>query len=41
MCQIISRNDGSILTKRIWEDGNKCVAVVEFRVNGGGHEWPG
>ena len=34
-------NDGSTVTKRIWENGNYCVSVVELRVNGGGHDWPG
>ena len=34
-------NDGSTVTKRIWENGNECVSVVEYRVNGGGHDWPG
>ena len=30
-----STNDGSSVTKRIWENGNSCVSVVELRVNGG------
>tara|TARA_X000000368_G_scaffold280521_1_gene222534 strand:- start:557 stop:1702 length:1146 start_codon:yes stop_codon:yes gene_type:complete len=34
-------NDGSTVTKRLWENGNSCVSVVEFRVNGGEHDWPG
>ena len=34
-------NDGSTVTKRLWENGDACVSVIEFRVNGGGHEWPG
>ena len=34
-------NDESTVTKRIWENGNECVSVVEYRVNGGGHDWPG
>ena len=34
-------NDGSTVTKRIWENGNSCVSVVELRVNSGGHDWPG
>ena len=34
-------NDGSTVTKRLWENGDACVSVVEFRVNGGGHDWPG
>ena len=34
-------NDGSTVTKRVWENGDSCVSVVEFRVNGGEHDWPG
>ncbi len=34
-------NDGSTVTKRLWENGNSCVSVIEFRVNGGEHDWPG
>ena len=34
-------NDGSTVTKRLWENGDSCVSVVEFRVNGGEHDWPG
>ena len=37
----ISTSDGSTVTKRIWENGDACVSVVEFRVNGGDHDWPG
>ena len=37
----ISTNDGSTVTKRIWENGDACVSVVELRVNGGDHDWPG
>ena len=29
------------MTKRIWENGDSCVSVVELRVNGGEHDWPG
>ena len=34
-------NDGSTVTKRVWENGDSCVSVIEFRVNGGDHDWPG
>ena len=37
----LSTNDGSTVTKRIWENGDACVSVVELRVNGGDHDWPG
>ena len=37
----VSTNDGSTVTKRIWENGDACVSVVELRVNGGDHDWPG
>ena len=37
----INTNDGSTVTKRIWENGDACVSVVELRVNGGDHDWPG
>ena len=41
MCIRDSSNDGSTVTKRVWENGDSCVSVVEFRVNGGEHDWPG
>ena len=34
-------SDGSTVTKRTWGNGEACVSVVELRVNGGGHDWPG
>ena len=34
-------NDGSNVTKRVWENGDSCVSVIEFRINGGEHDWPG
>jgi len=37
----IDNTDGSTVTKRIWENGDSCVSVVELRVNGGEHDWPG
>lgn len=36
-----NNNDGSTVTKRTWGNGDGCVSIVEFRVNGGGHDWPG
>lgn len=34
-------NDGSDVEKKIWENGDNCVSVVELKVNGGDHDWPG
>ena len=34
-------SDGSTVEKRIWENGDNCVAVQELKVNNGGHDWPG
>ena len=34
-------SDGSTVTKRIWGNGEACVSVVELRINGGEHDWPG
>ena len=34
-------SDGSTVTRRIWGNGEACVSVVELRINGGGHDWPG
>ncbi len=36
-----SNIDGSSVTKRVWENGDSCVSVIELRVNGGEHDWPG
>ena len=33
--------DGSTVEKRIWENGDNCVAVQELKVINGGHDWPG
>ena len=34
-------SDGSTVEKRIWENGDNCVAVKELKVINGGHDWPG
>ena len=33
--------DGSTVEKRIWENGDNCVAIQELKVINGGHDWPG
>ena len=33
--------DGSTVEKRVWENGDNCVAVQELKVINGGHDWPG
>ena len=41
--QITNTNtaDGSTVQKRIWENGDNCVAVQELKVINGDHDWPG
>tara|TARA_B110000285_G_scaffold155873_1_gene173959 strand:- start:132 stop:1283 length:1152 start_codon:yes stop_codon:yes gene_type:complete len=34
-------SDGSTIEKRIWENGDNCVAIQELKVINGGHDWPG
>jgi polyhydroxybutyrate depolymerase len=34
-------SDGSTVEKRIWENGDNCVAVQELKVIHGDHDWPG
>ena len=34
-------SDGSTVEKRIWENGDNCVAVQELKVINGEHDWPG
>ena len=34
-------SDGSTIEKRIWENGDNCVAIEELKVINGGHDWPG
>jgi len=33
--------DGSTVERKTWSNGENCVSVVELKVNGGGHDWPG
>ncbi|MBV42117.1 MAG: hypothetical protein CL834_03705 [Crocinitomicaceae bacterium] len=37
----ISSNDGSTADLITWESTDECVAVEHYRINGGGHDWPG
>ena len=34
-------SDGSTIEKRIWENGDNCVAIQELKVINGDHDWPG
>ncbi len=34
-------NDGSTVEKREWINGNNCSSVMELKVIGGEHDWPG
>ena len=34
-------SDGSTVEKRIWENGDNCVAIQELKIINGGHDWPG
>ena len=34
-------SDGSTVEHYSWNNGDGCVAVEHFKVNGGGHDWPG
>jgi polyhydroxybutyrate depolymerase len=34
-------SDGSTVEKRIWENGDNCVAIQELKVINGDHDWPG
>ena len=34
-------SDGSTVERRIWENGDNCVAIQELKVINGGHDWPG
>tara|TARA_A100001035_G_scaffold218834_1_gene178782 strand:+ start:372 stop:1430 length:1059 start_codon:yes stop_codon:yes gene_type:complete len=33
--------DGSTVERKIWENGDNCVSVVELKINNGDHDWPG
>jgi polyhydroxybutyrate depolymerase len=37
----ISSKDGSTADLITWESPDECVAVEHYRINGGGHDWPG
>mgnify|MGYP006136591581 FL=1 len=37
----INNSDGSTVEKRIWENGDNCVAIQELKVINGDHDWPG
>ena len=37
----VSSNDGSTADLITWESTDECVAVEHYRINGGGHDWPG
>ena len=37
----INAGDGSTVEKYEWKNGTNCVSVVEMKVNGGNHDWPG
>jgi polyhydroxybutyrate depolymerase len=37
----VSSNDGSAADLISWESADGCVAVEHYRINGGGHDWPG
>lgn len=41
--QIADKNstDGSTVELFSWDDGDGCVSVRHYKVNGGGHDWPG
>ena len=36
-----NNSDGSTVEKRIWENGDNCVAIQELKVINGDHDWPG
>ena len=37
----LNTDDGSTVEHFSWGNGDGCVAVEHFKVNGGGHDWPG
>ncbi|MEL6559419.1 MAG: T9SS type A sorting domain-containing protein, partial [Bacteroidota bacterium] len=37
----IDPNDGSLVELRSYEGSHECASVVHYRINGGGHTWPG
>ena len=34
-------NDGSTVERKIWLNGDNCTSVLELKVVGGDHDWPG
>jgi len=36
-----NNSDGSTVEKRIWENGDNCVAIQELKVINGDYDWPG
>ena len=34
-------SDGSSVEKYLWENGDGCVSFVHYKINEGGHDWPG
>ena len=37
----LSTNDGSSVERYRWTDAEDCIELVHYKVNGGGHDWPG
>ena len=37
----ISSNDGSTADLLTWSSPDNCIALEHYRINGGGHDWPG
>ena len=36
----INTSDNSTVEKRVWDNGDNCVRVEEWKIIGGGHDWP-
>ena len=34
-------SDGSTVEKYLWGNGDGCVSFVHYKINAGGHDWPG
>ncbi len=37
----LSTNDGSSVERYRWTDSEDCIELIHYKVNGGGHDWPG
>ena len=37
----ISPNDGSTVDRYRWADAEDCIELIHYKINGGGHDWPG